>query len=182
MTIRLATFDPGLKNFAFYVEDCDINVLKEIEKTYIILPAKFKRRCKGPMNPQMEKILSRLFLTGKRVAMSVSDLRSEKDKEAELDKKEKTKQDAKDKRAAAKISKSKGKDKVEIEKPKKVERVKSQRRKSWLLSLTQRLILIYFTFSTHTKSCGRHAIYSSSRGNFLHNSQVAVAVKRVKRV
>lgn len=73
--IRIASFDIGKKNFAFYVEDSLISVLEKLKEEYRSLPNKFQRRVKGPMNPMVNDILEKLFKGSKRITESVSDLR-----------------------------------------------------------------------------------------------------------
>jgi len=82
--IRIASFDIGKKNFAFYVEDCDVNVLKSLRRKYLRLPKKLQRRMKGPMNNEVSDILTNIYKSSVRVDMGVFDIRENKDSD-ELD-------------------------------------------------------------------------------------------------
>jgi len=79
MTIRIASFDIGKKNFAFYVEDCRPDILLKLSSSYSSLPKKFQRRVKGLMNNKIDTMLSILYKSSKRVEMGVFDLRERKD-------------------------------------------------------------------------------------------------------
>jgi len=76
--IRIASFDIGKKNFAQYTEDADIPTLQKLEKEYSSLPKNLKRRCGGPMNSSIEKMLNEIFLTSDRIQTGVYDLRDDK--------------------------------------------------------------------------------------------------------
>ena len=76
--IRIASFDIGKKNFAQYIEDADIEKLKELEERYKKLPKKLKRRCNGPMNSDVGEILNDIFLSSIRIQTGVYDLREDK--------------------------------------------------------------------------------------------------------
>lgn len=80
MSIRIATFDIGKKNFAFYAEDVSAAILKDLNKKYKSLPVAKRRRVKGPMNTDIENILHTLCMSGKRVenGMGVFDIRDDK--------------------------------------------------------------------------------------------------------
>jgi len=71
---RIASFDIGRKNFAQYVEDVDINKLQELNEEYFNLDKSLRRRTKGPMNPQISKILKECYKSGNRVSIGVYDL------------------------------------------------------------------------------------------------------------
>lgn len=74
MTIRLASFDIGRRNFAQYVEDIDMNKLQELSNQYFELDKSLRRRTKGPMNSNVSKILKDCYRSGKRVSIGVYDL------------------------------------------------------------------------------------------------------------
>lgn len=74
---RFASFDPGKKNFAQYVEDCSIETLQNLRNEYTSLPKKYQRRVKGVMNSHIEDILNKLHKSSTRVSTGVYDLRSE---------------------------------------------------------------------------------------------------------
>ena len=78
--IRVASFDIGKKNFAFYAEDCSSSLLLDFQEQYKKLPKKFQRRSKGPMNNEIDHMLQEIILDGKRVegAMGVFDIRDDK--------------------------------------------------------------------------------------------------------
>lgn len=73
-TFRVATFDIGRVNFAFYVEDINIEKCKNLSEQYYKLPKKLQRRYIGPMNDEIAKIHTSLFKCGERVYMCVKDL------------------------------------------------------------------------------------------------------------
>jgi len=75
--MRIASFDVGKKNFAQYVEEIDVDAIKELEARYKALPRSQQRRVKGVMNDEVKEILDALCCAGKRVQMGVYDLRSE---------------------------------------------------------------------------------------------------------
>lgn len=68
---RLASFDIGRVNFASYVQDTDMKIVKQLEEEYSKLPKTKKRRVRGKMNPEIESILHKMFLTGKRIKTGV---------------------------------------------------------------------------------------------------------------
>ena len=72
--MRIASFDIGRINFAFYVEDTNPDGYSDLRKKYYSLPKKLQRRYKGPMNNDCDQILKDIFKRGKRVAMRVVDL------------------------------------------------------------------------------------------------------------
>jgi len=74
--IRIASFDIAKINFAHYVDDTPISLLKRLENRYKALPKKFRRRVKGRINLQIEEILRDLYRGGKRVHMGVYNLRA----------------------------------------------------------------------------------------------------------
>ena len=78
--IRIASFDIGKKNFAFYTEDCTAKLMLSLEKYYSSLPKKFQRKVKGFMNEKIEGILQKIYKDGKRVSggMGVFDIRENK--------------------------------------------------------------------------------------------------------
>jgi hypothetical protein len=79
--MRIASFDIGKKNFAFCVEECDENVLKQLHAEYKSLPKSKQRRIKGYMNEEVKNILDRVYKTSKIVekGYGVFDIRNNKD-------------------------------------------------------------------------------------------------------
>jgi hypothetical protein len=77
--IRLASFDIGKKNFAQYVEECDVKTLYSLRDRYRALPKIKQRRVKGKMNDDIEDILREVCLGGKRIHTGVYDFRENKD-------------------------------------------------------------------------------------------------------
>jgi hypothetical protein len=75
--IRIASFDIGKKNFAQYVEDCQLEALRSLRETYGALPKSGQRRVKGVLTPEIKDILKGLFLTGTRVHCGVFDFRAD---------------------------------------------------------------------------------------------------------
>ena len=75
--LRIAFFDIGKKNFAQYVEDCDIDELKSLNDRYNQLPKNLQRRVKGNMNPEIEGILNDMYKSSSTLHMGVFDLRNE---------------------------------------------------------------------------------------------------------
>lgn len=73
--IRIASFDIGKKNFAQYIEDVDGEILKKLSDKYCALPATLKRKVKGPISKELEKILHSVCISGTRVQTGVYDLR-----------------------------------------------------------------------------------------------------------
>lgn len=71
--IRVATFDIGAKNFAYYVEDFSSKTIYALRRLYRRLPKKDRRRVKSPMNERIRKMLELLFLDGKRVVIKDED-------------------------------------------------------------------------------------------------------------
>nr|QBK85512.1 MAG: holliday junction resolvase [Marseillevirus LCMAC101] len=77
--IRLASFDIGKKNFAQYVEECDVETLYALRDRYRALPKIKQRRVKGKMNDDIREILSEVCLGGTRVHLGVYDFRENKE-------------------------------------------------------------------------------------------------------
>jgi len=77
--IILASFDIGKKNFAQYVEECDVKSLYSLRDRYQALPKTKQRRVKGKMNDDIAKILEEVCLKGKRIQTGVYDLRDDKE-------------------------------------------------------------------------------------------------------
>lgn len=75
-TIRIASFDMGKKNFAWYIEDTYKEDLEELKERYESLPKVLQRRVKGNMNPEIKEMLDIVCYTGDIVDMGVFDLRS----------------------------------------------------------------------------------------------------------
>ena len=75
--MRVACFDIGRKNFAFYVEEIVPSDLESLRDRFISLAKKDQRRIRGDMNPKVEEIHRDLFKCGKRVEMRVTDLTDE---------------------------------------------------------------------------------------------------------
>ena len=80
---RIASFDPGKKNFAQYVEDCSIDDMTRLEDRYKSLPKQLQRRIKGVMNDDISNILNDLYLGGERVHLGVFDFTEEEDEPRE---------------------------------------------------------------------------------------------------
>lgn len=74
VTLRIASFDIGKKNFAFFVDDVNYKKVKSLREKYRTLPKKNQRRVKGPMNRDVEKMLNSLFKSSTRVEMGVFDI------------------------------------------------------------------------------------------------------------
>jgi len=77
--IRLASFDIGKKNFAQYVEECDVKTLYSLRDRYRALPKVKQRRVKGKMNDDILEILREVCLGGTRIHTGVFDLRDDKE-------------------------------------------------------------------------------------------------------
>lgn len=65
--VRIACFDIGKKNFAFYTEECDDEVLKKLKTSYSKLPKMKQRKVKGAMTTEILNMQKELFLTSKRL-------------------------------------------------------------------------------------------------------------------
>jgi hypothetical protein len=77
--ILLASFDIGKKNFAQYVEECDVKSLYSLRDRYRNLPKTKQRRVKGKMNDDIADILKEVCLKGTRIQTGVYDLRDDKE-------------------------------------------------------------------------------------------------------
>lgn len=66
-TIRIASFDIGKKNLAFYVEDCDVKKIRELEQKYTSLAKKNRKRKGGLIPPVIMDILNDMYVSGKHV-------------------------------------------------------------------------------------------------------------------
>lgn len=77
--VRIASFDIGKKNFAFYVEETDSNLIKKLKNEYYQLPKKKQRRVKGPMCEEIIDIHHKLFKNSKTIEMGVFDIRNDKE-------------------------------------------------------------------------------------------------------
>lgn len=77
--LRIAAFDFGKVNFAFYVEEIPISKIEELSTKYKNLPRKFQRVVKGEMNQYIEELLEELYVSGKRIEMGVFDIREDKE-------------------------------------------------------------------------------------------------------
>ena len=78
-TIYLASFDIGKKNFAQYVEECNVGRLYDLRDRYRALPKVKQRRVKGKMNDDIADILKEVCLGGTRIQTGVYDLRDDKE-------------------------------------------------------------------------------------------------------
>ena len=65
--MRIASFDIGKKNLAFYVEDANTERLLNLESKYNMILKKDRKRKGGILNPQIKNILDELFLSGTHV-------------------------------------------------------------------------------------------------------------------
>lgn len=74
--MRIASFDIGKANFAQYVEEVDISQIDKLREQYINLPKKEQRRTKGPISSKMQKIINGLLKCGKRIHVSVHNLKA----------------------------------------------------------------------------------------------------------
>lgn len=74
--MRIASFDIGKKNFAWYIEEVDACILEELSYQYSCLDKFKKRRAKGAMNSDIENIQEKLQKDARRINMGVVDLRS----------------------------------------------------------------------------------------------------------
>ena len=83
-TIYLASFDIGKKNFAQYVEECNVETLYALRDRYRALPKIKQRRVKGKMNDDIADILKEVCLGGTRIHTGVYDFRENKESD-ELD-------------------------------------------------------------------------------------------------
>ena len=73
MDITIASFDVGYTNFAQYVEKCSSKTLLDLQERYSQLPETKKRRVKGPMTSEIEKLLEDTALSGTRIQTGVYD-------------------------------------------------------------------------------------------------------------
>ena len=77
MNIRIASFDIGHCNFAQYIEDFEADVIFGLEERYKSLPKRLQRRVKGPMNQEIEDLLTDTVMCGTRVSTGVYDFTTE---------------------------------------------------------------------------------------------------------
>jgi hypothetical protein len=79
--VRIASFDIGKKNLAFYVEETDTDTIIELKKRYKSIPKKKLKRIKGRIPPEVEEILQELYTSGKHIprGYGVFDLREYED-------------------------------------------------------------------------------------------------------
>ena len=84
-TLTLASFDIGLKNFAQYVERCNVEHILSLRKRYHSLPKKLQRRVKGQMNNDIKSILDGLPDKVEILEMNTYDLRISEEKDAPYD-------------------------------------------------------------------------------------------------
>lgn len=66
-TIRIASFDIGKKNLAFYAEDVDVKRIRNLESKYNSLLKKHRRRKGGVLFKPVEDILNDMFRYAKHV-------------------------------------------------------------------------------------------------------------------
>jgi hypothetical protein len=75
MPYTIASFDIGVKNFAQYVEETDLEKLEILSKKYHEkIPSALKKRVKTILTPDISAILEEMFLIGERKEMGVYDL------------------------------------------------------------------------------------------------------------
>lgn len=72
--MRIACFDIGRCNFAYYIEEIDENNYEDLNEMFKKLPKKLQRKYGGEMNPKIDYIQLQLFKRGKRIKMQVVDL------------------------------------------------------------------------------------------------------------
>lgn len=72
--IRIASFDIGRCNFAWYIQDISIKDVSDLYYRYHSLPKELQRRVKGTMNVSIQGILDDLYKYGRRVIMGVTNL------------------------------------------------------------------------------------------------------------
>lgn len=68
--IWLASFDVGKKNFSFYIEETNQSTLKNIKN----IPRDKRYHPNGTPTPKMEKILQKIYMTGKTILHINADL------------------------------------------------------------------------------------------------------------
>lgn len=78
-TLKLCSIDIGKKNFAFYVEEINIDTITNLRNIYNNLPKKFQRKTYSNMPDQISDILDKLYLDGKKIEMNVFDIRDDKE-------------------------------------------------------------------------------------------------------
>lgn len=76
---RLATFDIGKVNYAFYVEEFDEDLMFKLRQIYKKLPKNQQRKVKGKMNPKIQAILKKIYTDGKFILSDVLDIREDKE-------------------------------------------------------------------------------------------------------
>jgi hypothetical protein len=73
--IRVANFDIGTVNFAHFVDDFRVSSLKRLSLRYSSLPKKKQRKTGGPMIPEIQRILNRLYKCSKRIDYGLKKIR-----------------------------------------------------------------------------------------------------------
>lgn len=64
---RIASYDLGVENFAFIIEDCDVSRFKSQRDVFLSLPKKSQRKYKGEMNNEVMSILRKVCRNGQIV-------------------------------------------------------------------------------------------------------------------
>uniref|UniRef100_A0A6C0M0Y4 Uncharacterized protein n=1 Tax=viral metagenome TaxID=1070528 RepID=A0A6C0M0Y4_9ZZZZ len=59
--VRIASFDIGRRNFAFYTEDAGVATIKTLHDKYHCLPKKYQRKAKGVMNEHVDAMLTEMY-------------------------------------------------------------------------------------------------------------------------
>ncbi len=67
--IRIASFDIGIRNFAQYVEECNLDILNELSEDFSKLPKSKQRKTSGPFNEEIKTILDKTCENGTLVEM-----------------------------------------------------------------------------------------------------------------
>lgn len=63
--LRTLSIDIGRRNLAYVIDDADANTLKNLGVKYAALPTKYKRRARGKMNSDIEKILDEVYISSR---------------------------------------------------------------------------------------------------------------------
>lgn len=73
--LRIANFDIGKKNFAYYVEDCEIPTIEKLSKRWKLLPSKIRTASMSKTPEEIKKMQEETMIRSKTVDVAVEDLR-----------------------------------------------------------------------------------------------------------
>ena len=75
---KVVSFDIGTKHFAYSISTFDLEDLLALRAEYKALPKSLQRKTTGPMSPELQRILNKMFKLGNLINCECENLRSEK--------------------------------------------------------------------------------------------------------